>query len=115
MRALPCTLLLAACATTPVQGDHPSRRAVADALVTSLVCEESETVVCHNQPRRAVLTSLRCTSVAGIDRILCRYAGRMSWMDGTRGPIPSECAHLARNTEGRWRIEYYPDSDVCGG
>ena len=116
MRAALAALLLAACATTPVQGDRPGRSEMEGALVASLLCEESQINVCHNQPRRASLSRLSCVAAGDADhsgRILCRYAGRMSWLDGRRGPIASDCAYLTRNAAGVWRVESYPDAEMC--
>jgi hypothetical protein len=118
MRSSPILLVtLAACATASTPGGAPSWREVERALVASLFCDEADGArVCHNQPRRAALTRLRCLPAGDggyPGRVLCRYAGRMSWMDGRQGPIASECAYLIRDAAGRWVISAYPDSEFC--
>lgn len=119
MRAAFLCLLaaLAGCATVSAAADAPTWSEVEGALLFSLVCDESDgTSVCHNQPRRARLSRLRCRPAGDggrPGRMLCRYAGHMSWMDGTRRPIGSECAYLIRDASGHWLIDYYPDSEFC--
>ncbi|HKR23743.1 MAG TPA: hypothetical protein VJS15_00655 [Allosphingosinicella sp.] len=110
------SLGLAACATASSAGPMPNRGEVGRALVASLVCVESETVVCHNQPRRAVFTRLRCVPAGEGDFegvVLCLYVGHMLRADGTRGPIGSDCVYLTRGEAMRWRVAYFPDAEFC--
>ena len=108
---------LAACATAvSTAGPMPSRGEGERALVASLACGESETVVCHNQPRRATLARLRCLPAGEGDfagRVLCLYAGHVDWNDGTRRAIGSDCVYLARDAALRWRVAYFPDAEFC--
>lgn len=113
--ALPPLAGLAACAMAPASADLPSRAAVGEAIRQALACDASEDASCAEQPRRIIVHSLRCRPAATLEdsrRVLCRFSGRhmrqiRSWEFGP------ECAWLIRDAGGIWRIDIWPDADVC--
>jgi hypothetical protein len=46
-------------------------------------------------------------------RILCRYASRISGRDGPPNFVPQDCAYFKRDAAGIWRVDAYPDADMC--
>jgi hypothetical protein len=114
MRAAILFLILSGCAMAP-SADLPSRAAVGEAIRQALACDASEDASCAGQPRRTILHSLRCRPDATPEhpgRVLCRFSGThvrqtRSWIFGP------ECAWLVRDPGGRWRIDIWPDADVC--
>lgn len=122
MRRALLVLPLAACATVPTASvDMPSRATMEELLYRSdnicmfmslrLPGEE-----CNAVPRRQ-LRMLRCVADPRPDpppRLICRYAGVRLVPGGARalrfGP---ECAYVSGHEGGGWRIDSYPDAEVC--
>lgn len=115
MRAAILIVALATCAAAPESADLPSRAAVGEAIREALACDSSEDASCAEQPRRIIVRSLRCRPSANFEhprRVLCRFSGTQvrrlrSWDFGP------ECAWLDREPGGIWRIDIWPDADVC--
>jgi len=115
MRAAVLFVALAGCASAQASGDIPSRVAAGEAIRQALACDASEGASCAEQPRRTILHSLRCRPDATPehpDRVLCRFSGRQVYHLRSRDFGP-ECAWLDREPGGSWRIDIWPDADVC--
>jgi hypothetical protein len=115
MRAAILIVILAGCAAAPASGDLPSRAAVGEAIRQALACDASEDASCAEQPRRIIVRSLRCRPAANFEhprRVLCRFSG-MQVRRLHRRAFGPECAWLNREPGGSWRIDIWPDADVC--
>jgi hypothetical protein len=112
------SLLVAACATTPVPAAGLPSRAEVQEAVTRLdrwCWDQSEldpAISCVAGSVREVRRH-HCRAEPAPDRpsrILCSYTGVWRLLD-RRGRF-SECAWLSRSGSG-WRIDERPDADVC--
>ena len=115
MRAAILFVALAGCATATASGDLPDRAAVSEAIRRALACDVSDAASCAEQPRRIILHSLRCRPDATPEhpgRVLCRFSGTQVRRSQTRRFGP-ECAWLNREPGSAWRIDIWPDADVC--
>lgn len=75
----------------------------------------SRTEPCVEVPRRR-LQAVRCIEAPATDlpRVLCRFAGFRTWREGAREePFGPECAYLLLRVDGIWRVDRYPDAEVC--
>jgi hypothetical protein len=115
MRAAILFLTLSGCAMAPASGDMPSRAAVGELIREALACDASEDAGCTEQPRRIIVHALRCRPAATPEhprRVHCRFSGTQVRRLQTREFGP-ECFWLNREPGGPWRIDIWPDADVC--
>jgi len=115
MRAALSFVALIACAAPPPPAALPNRAAVGEALRQALACDASEDASCAGHPRRVIVHSLRCRPDATPEhprRVLCRFSGTQVRRLHSRQFGP-ECAWLDRESGGNWRIDIWPDADVC--
>jgi len=115
MRAALLIAALVGCAAAQPSADLPSRAAVGEAIRQALACDASEDASCAEQPRRIIVHSLRCRPDATPEhpgRVLCRFSGTQVRRLRTREFGP-ECAWLDREPGDIWRIDIWPDADVC--
>lgn len=105
---------LAACATPAPAGGVPTREDMSAALRAWMTCDEAVTTNCASPPDRVVVHSLRCRPAgeAGREsRVLCNFSYTASYP--WHAPPSRGCAWLSRDAQGVWRIESYPDADLC--
>lgn len=115
MRAAILFLTLSGCAMAPASGEMPSRAAVGELIREALACDASEDASCAEQPGRIIVHALRCRPAATPEhprRVHCRFSGTQVRRLQTRAFGP-ECFWLNREPGGPWRIDIWPDADVC--
>jgi len=49
----------------------------------------------------------------GPRRILCLYPATVSGREGPPSHLPLDCACFRRDAAGIWRVDAYPDADMC--
>jgi hypothetical protein len=105
---------LAACATPGM----PTRAQVGSAIIQEQICLDRDGLTnCHPPPSRAVFRRLSCVPAADPDhpaRILCRYAGHLLDINGQQRAIGHDCAYFTPVGDGGWRLDSFPDHDMCG-
>ncbi|HVQ10063.1 MAG TPA: hypothetical protein VMS43_16685 [Allosphingosinicella sp.] len=103
---------LAACATAVLSGGQPTREELAAALRAWMTCDAAVATNCASPPEEITVRTLRCRPGEGERQaqMLCKfsYGAGYPWH-----PPLSECAWLSRDGDGAWRIDSYPDADVC--
>lgn len=108
-------IALTGCAVAPPSADLPSRAAVGELIREALACDASEDGRCTEQPGRIIVHALRCRPAATPEhprRVLCRFSGTQVRGSHIRAFGP-ECFWLNREPGGPWRIDMWPDADVC--
>ena len=46
-------------------------------------------------------------------RILCRYSSVVSGREARPTSVRHDCAYFKRDARGGWRVDAYPDADMC--
>jgi hypothetical protein len=109
VRRLTCLLALSACALglAPAAAARPlPGRAQVEAALNA-----------HDPPLRYSLTRARCLRLppdpSYPGRILCRYFGTVRRGTDTAVPVQGDCAYLRPARRRGWRVDAYPDADMC--
>lgn len=107
-------LASAASGATPL-APLPGKAEVEAALNAHEACDGAGNQACV-PPLHYRLTRTRCYDLEDPyqpGRILCRYAGVLSGREQAPLRFDGDCAYLQRDPAGRWRIDAYPDADMC--
>jgi hypothetical protein len=115
MRAVFALPVLIALFATPAAAALPTRAEVQAALNTHEACRGRGNLACypalHYRIRRSRCERLNDAYDPG--RILCFYWGMLSGRSAPPQRLDHDCAYFRRGAHARWRVDAYPDADMC--
>jgi hypothetical protein len=115
VRAIPALLALAALVATPAAAALPTRAQVQAALNTHEACRGAGNLACYPALHYRIGRS-RCERLNDPydpGRILCFYWGVLSGRSAPPHRLNHDCAYFRRDSHARWRVDAYPDADMC--
>jgi hypothetical protein len=93
----------------------PTTAQVERALNMHEACRAAGNMACHT-PLHYRLTRSRCLDLEDPNnpgRILCLYWGVLSGLEAPPQVLRHDCAYFKRDAAGIWRVDAYPDADMC--
>lgn len=93
----------------------PTRVQIERALNMHEACRGAGNMACDS-PLHYRIGSSRCFDLEDPNnpgRILCRYAATVSGREAPPSHLPHDCAYFRRDAAGIWRVDAYPDADMC--
>ncbi len=93
----------------------PTRAQIEWALNAHEACRGAGNMAC-DAPLHYRIGPTRCFDLEdpyNPGRILCRYPATVSGRDAPPSHVPHDCAYFKRDRAGIWRVDAYPDADMC--